>query len=246
MRLLLILLLPILLCTSVRAQETTVSSPTNLIGAWQSSYLTADGRPAKLFMIVAPAHMSMVSYNEADGAFISTLGGSWRADWKSFGVTYEYDSSDTAKVGNSTTFDYELTGDILVFNGSRFWTRVDDGKEGAVAGAWEITGRKVDGKLQDLSDRRTGPRKTMKILSGTRFQWIAYNTNTGQFSGTGGGSYTTNADGLYVEKIEFFSRDDSRVGQQLSFNYAVDASGWVHKGMSSKGDPIHEIWTLRQ
>ena len=43
----------------------------------------------------------------------------------------------------------------------------------------------------------------MKILTGSRFQWIAYNTETKQFFGTGGGSYTAK-NGVYTENIEFF------------------------------------------
>ncbi len=87
-------------------------------------------------------------------------------------------------------------------------------------GAWLITGRKRDGNMV----RRTpGDRKTMKILSSSRFQWIAFNTATGKFSGTGGGSYTAE-NGNYTEHIEFFSRDNSRVGAELSFQYEVWAA----------------------
>ena len=85
----------------------------------------------------------------------------------------------------------------------------------------------------------------MKMLSGTRFQWIAYNTETKQFMGTGGGTYTT-VDGKYTENIEFFSRDDSRVGASLEFDFSFVDGNWYHKGFSSKGDPMHEIWTVRQ
>ena len=85
----------------------------------------------------------------------------------------------------------------------------------------------------------------MKILSGTRFQWIAYNTETKEFLGTGGGTYTTEA-GKYTENIEFFSRDSSRVGASLSFDFSLENGDWRHKGKSSKGDPIDEVWTKRE
>jgi hypothetical protein len=87
-----------------------------------------------------------------------------------------------------------------------------------------------------------GPRKTFKILSGTRFQWIAMNTSTGEFFGTGGGTYTLK-DGKYTENIEFFSRDSSRVGMTLTFDAKVDGSKWEHSGLSSKGDKIKEEWS---
>ena len=51
----------------------------------------------------------------------------------------------------------------------------------------------------------------MKILSGTRFQWIAYHIGTKVFSGSGGGTYTSEQ-GKYTETIDFFSRDNDRVG----------------------------------
>jgi len=120
---------------------------------------------------------------------------------------------------------------------------VDNGSPGALNGAWLMSGRIRDGETQQRDTNR--PRKTMKILSGTRFQWIAYNTETKKFMGTGGGTYTTN-DGKYVENIEFFSRDDTRVGANLDFNYELKEGNWHHSGLSSKGNPIHEIWSVRE
>jgi hypothetical protein len=85
----------------------------------------------------------------------------------------------------------------------------------------------------------------MKILSGSRFQWIAYNVDTKEFFGTGGGTYTT-IDGKYTETIEFFSRDNSRVGSTLTFDFSIEEGRWRHKGLSSKGEPIDEYWSKRE
>ena len=49
-----------------------------------------------------------------------------------------------------------------------------------------------------------------------------------------------------TENIEFFSRDDSKAGLSLQFDYDLIDGKWNHKGLSSKGDPIHEIWSVRQ
>ena len=62
--------------------------------------------------------------------------------------------------------------------------------------------------------------------------------------GTGGGTYTT-TNGVYSENIEFFSRDDSKVGLSLKFNYKLINNEWHHNGFSSEGDVINETWTLR-
>ena len=126
--------------------------------------------------------------------------------------------------------------------GDRF-TRVDDGAPGALQGAWVMSGRKRNNKLQYRDTSL--PRKTMKILSGTRFQWIAYNTETKDFRGTGGGTYTT-VNGTYTENIKFFSKDNSRVGASLEFSYDLEENNWIHTGLSSKGQPIYEIWSKRE
>jgi len=84
---------------------------------------------------------------------------------------------------------------------------------------------------------------TIKILSGSRFQWAAFNYATKEFMGTGGGTYDATQDGEYTEEIEFFSRDDGRVGASLSFEYSRTGDDWYHKGLNSRGEPMHEIWT---
>ncbi len=87
-------------------------------------------------------------------------------------------------------------------------------------------------------------RKTLKYLQDGRFQWIAYDTNGMQFKGTGGGNYTS-VNGVYTENIEYFSRDNARVGASLEFNYEVKGADWHHTGKNSKGEPMYEIWSRR-
>lgn len=224
----------------------SAQSAPELLGGWESTFLDEEGQRSQLTMTIVEGYMVMTAYNKESGAFLATLGGSWRADFDSFSLTYEFDSSDSTQVGGVATMPYSITGNTLVFNNDKYWTRTDDLTPGALAGAWEITGRKRDGEIQDLSARRDGPRKTMKILSGSRFQWIAYNTDTQAFMATGGGRYTTTPEGTYVEKIEFFSRDPSRSGSQLSFDYRLDSGKWIHKGISSTGTALHEIWSKRE
>lgn len=238
----LLLVLTLSLSTALFAQ----SPATKLVGAWESSFTDGEGRASQLSMTITDGFMVMTAYNKESGEFIATLGGRWRADWDNFSITYEFDSSDSTQVGGVSTMPYELIGSNLVFNGDKVWRRTDDLSPGALSGAWEIIGRKRNGTMQDLSERRTSPRKTMKILSGTRFQWISFDIAKKKFTATGGGSYTTDDTGLYIEKIEFFSRDSERSGSQLSFDFKLANGDWVHRGVSSKGQPLHEVWSLRQ
>ena len=116
-------------------------------------------------------------------------------------------------------------------------------KENDLQGKWLMVGRVRNGNEQRRNLDR--PRKTMKFLINGYFQWIAFNTETFQFSGSGGGKYITK-DGKYIESIEYFSRDDSKVGLNLEFDYELINKEWNHKGFSSKGDPLHEIWVVRK
>jgi hypothetical protein len=85
----------------------------------------------------------------------------------------------------------------------------------------------------------------MKILTGDRIQWIAYNTETKKFFGTGGGNYTAE-NGKYTENIGFFSRDNSRVGMSLQFDFEVKDGDWHHSGNNSRGEPMYEVWSRRK
>jgi hypothetical protein len=185
---------------------------------------------------------AITHYKEDPAEFISTEGGKWtRLSDGSLQLEWEFNTRDPKRVGQRERMPINPKGQYLE-TAAASWKRVDDGTPGALAGAWLITGRMREGTMATMTP---GARKTMKLLSGTRFQWIAYNSETGEFGGTGGGAYTTE-EGTYTEHIHFFSRDNSRVGASLSFTYALKEGKWHHSGESSKGEPIYEIWSTRQ
>lgn len=212
-----------------------VQKPNQTIGAWETT--TADGGLG--LWIITEKHFSITFYKANE--FLFTEGGEWKQTKDGMELAWEYHTEKSELIGDKKNIAINLKGNKLVAD-SRTWKRVDAGMPGALAGAWLITGRYTDGTL---SERTPGVRRTMKILSGTKFQWIAYNIETKEFFGTGGGSYTTK-DGKYTENIEFFSRDNSRVGASLQFDYKLEDGKWRHSGKSSKGDPLDEVWTKRE
>lgn len=228
--------------SEVKIPDNEPDVSTDLQGAWTSYEINEKGEKITITTIVMDGYLAESFYNEKTREFIRTFGGSWNVEKNVFTLTLEFSSADSSKVGNVKELVFDLKGDTITFEGSdKIWTRIDDGQKGELKGAWLITGRKRDGTL---TRRAPGDRKTMKILSGSRFQWIAYNTATGKFFGTGGGTYTAQ-NGNYTENIEFFSRDRNRVGATLSFHYEIKENEWHHSGLSSKGDPIYEIWSPR-
>lgn len=221
----------ILICGSVSATFAQ-DQPT---GAWQSK----SGDTIRS-MIVTPGYFTIAIYTP--GQFISTYGGTWQADTPDdVKFNIEFNATDKSQVGKTLNLsaDFSTTSMVLYEpDGARTWERTDYG-DGVMPGYWQITGREQNGKMNNMPARA---RKTVKILSGKRFQWIAMNTETGEFFGSGGGTYSFE-NGQYTENIEFFSRDNSRVGASLSFNGSLNGNEWDHSGKSSKGEPIHEIWT---
>ncbi|MDP9191007.1 MAG: membrane or secreted protein [Acidobacteriota bacterium] len=210
----------------------------DLNGAWK--HVREDGTIGA--WIITDGHFSIAWYRSDPAKFVSTEGGVWsKAEDGGIRLTYEFDTANPDRVGTSRTIRVE-PGDGRISADGAAWTRIDDGAPGALEGSWLMTGRKRDG---EISTRRPGARRTMKILSGTRFQWIAYNVETKEFFGSGGGTYNT-ADGKYNESIEFFSRDDTRTGRNLEFQYDMVEGVWHHIGKSTAGEPMHEVWNRRK
>jgi hypothetical protein len=232
----LILLVCAFLSFGMNAQE--------FIGAWERYHTAENGDELKSVVIFSEGYQVITTHHAKTGKFISTNGGTWKLTGDTMTEKVEFDSLDPERVGTEVSFEVVITDTMMSIVGSGMeFKRIDADAPGKLQSAWLMSGRKRDGNIQSRDTSR--PRKTMKILSGTRFQWIAYNTETKQFMGTGGGTYTT-IDGKYTETIEFFSRDDSRVDAVLTFDYKLMDGAWHHSGLSSKGKPIYEIWSVRE
>lgn len=205
-----------------------------ITGAWS---LNKDG--VTHVLLFTNKHYSYTRY--AATKFEHTEGGTYTFANGQLQTKLEFNSSDPKSMAQTASHNATVKSEELKLNwpgAGANWKRIDNGG-GALNATWRITGREQNGKMGTIN---RAARKTIKILTGNRFQWAAINTETGEFFGTGGGTYTFK-DGVYTETIEFFSRDASRVGVSLSFEGKVDGANWHHRGKSSKGDPIYEIWS---
>ena len=222
------------------------ASGQSLNGAWK--LVSQNGNPVaaqEYVKIYQDDYFAFGVKNVADNAFIGAGGGPFKfADGK-YSETLDFFTLNPLQVGTTTPFKIELNGNKLTLSANtndgmlvETWEKISDATDD-LTGNWVITGRKRDG---EISRSTPGARRTVKILSGGRFQWIAFNSETKEFSGTGGGTYTA-VDGKYTENITFFSRDNSRVGASLGFDFEVIDGEWHHSGLSSTGAPIYEIWT---
>jgi hypothetical protein len=218
----------------------------NLEGAWKMTHQNGkEMTDVEYIKIYQDNYFSFGAKQVSDNHFIGAGGGPFSLDSDKYIETLDFFTLDPLQVGSSTTFQLDMVNGKMVISGNtdngmlvEIWEKLPEQKD-ALTRNWVITGRK---RGEEISRSTPGARRTVKILSGGRFQWIAFNSETKEFSGTGGGTYTAK-DGKYVETITFFSRDDSRVGAELGFDFEVIDGEWHHSGLSSKGDPIYEIWT---
>jgi hypothetical protein len=235
-----ILLLATSFCIFAVIAAFKISTPADFVeGAWQIKNTTVIHT-----LVCKDGYFSYVQFDEVNKKFIQSFGGTYSIADKQLNAVVEFDTKNKELIRKSVAYPLTLSNNRLTCalnNVTVAWKRLDDGS-GILAGNWRITGRMQNGTLQQM---QSGARKTLKLLSGTRFQWMAINAETKEFFGTGGGTYTY-VNGKYTEKIDFFSRDSSRVGAVLSFDGMVSGKVWTHKGLNSRGEPLHEEWTREQ
>ncbi|NNE76379.1 MAG: hypothetical protein HKN31_04830, partial [Pricia sp.] len=182
-------------------------------------------------------------YAQNPAKFIKTVGGYYQIDGDTLNLDLEF-NSDFEKDGLSKlSIPISMENGKLIFHTEpEIEFQETDSQEQELDGTWLFATRGPDEGQDRRGEENT--RKTLKFLKDNRFQWIAYDTESMKFSGTGGGSFSSK-DGAYIENIEYFSRDDSRVGAKLEFQYELKGDDWHHTGKNSKGEPMYEIWARR-
>ena len=171
-------------------------------------------------------------YQDNPSKFISTRGGFYETKNNLLIVKLEFNSNYNND--SITNLEYALPEKAKIVASSKL----------ELDGKWLMAGR-VNSEGEERRRDISRARKTLKFLTNGFFQWTAFNTETFQFFGCGGGQYSAK-EGNYKESIVYFSRDNTRSGQTLSFKYDQKDNDWHHTGFSSKGKPLHEIWTIRK
>ena len=226
-------------CLCVSFNPITIDKK-DLIGAW--GYGPENN---KKVMIVTDHVFSVAIYDIPGKKMIGSYGGSWKIENNIITGKIEWDSQDSTQVGTDFSEEPQLKdGKLILKSDNETFNRLDDGKPGALMGAWVITGNYRNDSVQKRASPFY-PRRTMKILSGKYFHWIAYNVVTKSFMNAGGGTYTTN-NGKYTENIEFFTKTSASVGKSLSFDYSFVNGDWRHRGEKSTGGAMDECWTKRE
>ncbi len=196
-------------------------SPDPLIGAW-SGQDSRDGRAIEVVVIFTAAHQVAVWFDPVDGEVVHTNGGLWSRSGTRVTEIVEFDSDNPGRVGSSVSFDVDLSDTELSIVGSDMrLTRVDGGDQGRLEGAWLLFERLEAGRwIASESSLRT-----VRLMSGERFQQVVYDPESGRLVSTLGGTYVTGRDEL-VETVEFRRSPPNAGGPQVRYSLRQDAGNW--------------------
>ncbi len=182
-------------------------------------------------------------YEKSPARFIKTSGGFYTAENDTLKIDLEFHSNYRLDSLRTLSFPYRIeSGNLVIQMNDQMKFKKQPNANQDLDGTWLFATRGPDEGQKRRGEANT--RKTLKFLLDGRFQWIAFDTEGMQFKGTGGGSFSS-ANGIYTEDIEYFSRDNNRVGASLEFNYEIKDADWHHTGKNSKGNPLYEIWSRR-
>lgn len=216
-----------------------------LEGAWELVSLNGQELDHRGVLLMEEPYAFYTEFDVEGKNFVGSQGGSIEIVANKVFYTTEFNTWADDQIGKQIQMTADLSANKVTFSytagetkNTMVFSRIDDSTSD-LAGAWRITDRMQGGEMRAM---QLGARKTIKMITGSRFQWAAFNPETKQFSGTGGGTVRLE-NGKYSEHIEFFSRNPDRVGADLTFDYKVNGNKWEHSGLSSSGDPIKEIWT---
>lgn len=234
------LLLAFVIITAFTIINNPAIDAKDLKGAWE--YGPAEKHTV---MINTDKVFAVAVYDLPGKKFISSYGGTWRVEGNKLVQNIEWNNLDPQQVGTELTSDISINSKKSAITATKEnWSKVGDGKTDDLTGAWIITGNYTNEKVSKRPSPFI-PRRTMKVLAGGRFQWIAYNVQTKEFLNAGGGTYTAK-DGKYTEQIEFFTKTPESVGKSVSFQYSFIDGDWRHKGEKSTGGPLDECWSKRE
>lgn len=216
-----------------------------LNGAWQLFEKDGKAVNTNVIKLYSNAYFTYASYEKETGKFIAAGGGRYILDFFNYREHYEIDSTDPERSGKTTNYKAILDDDVLRITNIKTgtverWKKFDEADTQNMTTSWRIH-EKLDEGDDDWRRIVYGPRKTLKMLTNNRYQVLALNSETGQFVGSSGGTWSLN-NNEYTENIEFFSKDESNVGRSLTFKRKYQDDLWHHSGRDTKGKILMERW----
>lgn len=206
-----------------------------------------DTRATKAVKIFKDGYWISAAFGNQKYPFGGSGGGTFTTQNGKYNETLRYYSWDSTAVGKTYSFDYRLEQDRFIQSGyinsdkyQNYLIKEEMTKiipvcnlnDASLEGAWFLKEAFLEGK-PDFS----APMEQIKIYAYPRFAWARYNTATGQFLGTGGGSYYFDGKKL-IEHLEYMTYDLA-IGSDVEI--AVTLQG-KRMQQSSWGGTYQETW----
>ena len=181
------------------------------------------GKSTDVVVIFTPSYQVAVWYEPESGELVHTNGGTWSRIGSRVTETVEFDSDRPERAGSSVSFDIELSEENLSIVGSEMQlTRIEGGGTALLEGAWEV----VEVYENDAWSPADSEAKRVRLMSGSRFQFIEYNPETGKISNTRGGMYSLDRRD-YVESVAFDTSKEGAPEQQVRFSVEREQDTWT-------------------
>lgn len=216
-----------------------------LNGAWRLVEKNGKQITDESIKLYSNSYFTYAAYDKDSGEFIEAKGGVYSLNKLSYKEHLDIDSNEPSNSGKTLEYLITLDGKSLILTNlltgeEETWEKFDDGDNYQMAYCWRIHKKKDEGD-EDWRTIEYRPRKTLKMITNNRYQVLALNSETGQFVGSSGGTWSSESN-TYVEHVEFFSKDQSNVGRSLVFKRAFEDGLWLHTGKATKGEEMMEYW----
>jgi hypothetical protein len=117
---------------------------------------------------------------------------------------------------------------VFVFGTS--YGQVDKNRN-PVLGSWELVKYIDHGNNEKDWQSYDSNIVYQKHITDSHFTWVKYDKENDQLLGLGGGTYTIDNTGRYIENIQFFyPPGSSELGQSIPFEMYVNKNTWLHTG----------------
>ena len=153
----------------VVGQPAFAQEPFNVNGAWRLVTLNDSSLEEEERVLIFSDTYFMFGQYKTEGDFVKAAGGTYTIEEDAYQQTYDFHTEDSMQVQKTENYTISLEDGQLLMEGDNtlLWERIDE-EVRPLNGAWRFSAR-VDENDQPEERRIPGPRKTMKILSGSRF-----------------------------------------------------------------------------